>query len=113
MTIKADEPKLGQLAPESAGRDAIHVAVVPIVAGGKLLPGDAVRIEPDGRGVWAGDANDRGVGVADPFFHGTIWKGDRFWLVLYPGTITGLRHVWSHPAFETRIPSAANEVSGS
>jgi hypothetical protein len=42
---------------------------------------------------------DQPIGVVDPFLVKPVEPGQRFWLFLYPGSITGLRHVWSHPAF--------------
>lgn len=90
-------PNIGHAPAEGATRDAIHFAVMPIEAGNKLAPGARVGILNDGR---AGEvAAGRTIGIADPFRREPIPLGGRFWLFLDPGTITGLRHEWTHPAF--------------
>ncbi len=100
-------PKLGELAPISGMRDCIHLAVSPVMAGEKgLSPGSWVRLNEKGEAVSA--ASDA-IGIVDPFLSKTFLdKGDRFWLCLIPGSITSLRHVWTHPAFKVKIP----EVKG-
>lgn len=97
---------LGTIIDDSQKRDAIHLAVIPMVAPVRLRPGQHV----DKHGNPTGDC----VGIVDPFVmlkH--IEPGDRFWLVIYPRVITSLRHVWSHPAFEEEAagarPSAESE----
>lgn len=82
--------------PEGVGRDAIHIAVYPAVAGTELYAGQHVAIRPEGAFVVR---SDEAVGVVDPFLRETVLPGQRFWVLLEPRTITGLRHVWSHPAF--------------
>jgi hypothetical protein len=97
MTEKAT-PNIGHLTDGKHGRDAIHIAVVPMVASEDLKPGQHVGlIFP----TVAGPSDDP-VGIVDPFLmQKPIKKGEMFWLFLYPNTITSLRHVWIHPAFET------------
>jgi|SRR5882762_1112821 len=85
---------LGTIIGESAGRDAIHLAVEPVVAAHQLRPGDDVGFIEGGVG-----ACDNPVGIVDPFLKSVVKKGQRFWLVVYPRQITSLRHVWTHPAF--------------
>lgn len=82
--------------PDDSGRDAIHLAVEPVVAAEKMLPGDHVGLLSDGR---ASRRASKFVGIVDPFIRDTVQEGQHFWLVLYPRTITSLRHVWSHPDF--------------
>jgi hypothetical protein len=87
---------LGTIIDETAGRDAIHLAVEPVVAAHMLRPGDDVGFVEGGVGYC-----ENPVGIVDPFLKERwVQKGQRFWLVVYPRQITSLRHVWTHPAFE-------------
>ena len=45
------------------------------------------------------------VGIVDPFLKEPVEPGERFYIFLFPNTVTGLRHVWTHPAFMTRPPA--------
>lgn len=92
-------PNIGELCKDDSRRDAIHFAVAPVVADTDLRPGDHVGVA-DGRASRDGAA----VGIVDPFLKGVVRKGQRFWLFLYPNTVTSLRHVWTHPAFTPRLP---------
>lgn len=83
---------IGTLLPnEVNGRDAVHMAVIAATAVKHVTPGEHVALfqgkEP--------------VGIADPFLKETINPGQRYWLFLYPRTITSLAHHWTHP----EIPS--------
>jgi hypothetical protein len=100
---------LGTIINESAGRDAIHLAVEPSIAAHPLRPGDHVGFVEGGVGIC-----DAPVGIVDPFLKAPVRKGERFWLVVYPRQITSLRHVWTHPAFENKaseIPSRSKDAS--
>jgi hypothetical protein len=96
-----EAPKLGQLAPPDARRDAIHIAVAPVEAAETLRPGQKVGLDAWGRAYVGGQT----VGIVDPYFDGLVRPGERFWLCLLPDSITGLRHVWSHPAFKAWPPA--------
>ncbi len=87
---------LGTTIGPEACRDAIHLAVDPAVAGEVLEPGDHVGRSPDGR--WTEQASPK-LGIVDPFLKRPVKVGERFFVVVYPRTITSLRHVWSHPDF--------------
>lgn len=85
---------------DTARRDAIHLAVMPALAGESLGPGDHITVV-DGL-AWRADEDDKvdpPLGIVDPFVRRVVKKGERFWVVLYPRTIQSLRHVWTHPAF--------------
>jgi hypothetical protein len=95
---------LGTIIDENAKRDAIHVAVEPVRAGEPISPGDIVLIR-DGFS-YAAESKETAVGIADPFLERDIDPGQYFWMLVMPRTITSLRHVWSHPAFEDKEPAA-------
>ncbi len=91
----------------SAAKDAIHVAIAPVTAGDHLQPGQHVKLVPDGSAIRA--PVGRGIGIVDPFLHQAVEAGQRFYLFLYPNTVTGLRHDWSHPAFVEPTPADAEQ----
>ncbi len=97
-------PNVGHLAAEGARRDAIHVAVIPVVAAESLKPGANV-IMRSGKAEWA-ESREVAVGIVDPFLQDVVQEGQTFWLFLFPGTITSLRHVWTHPKFVAKLPIA-------
>jgi hypothetical protein len=110
-----DIPKFGELIgpQEIVFKDAIHVPVAPVMAWHDLEPGDHVGIRADGQAFYAGSASvgdigwiedGKSVGIVDPLLRQSVKKGQRFWLWVYPGSITSLRHVWIHPAFTTKPP---------
>lgn len=95
--------QLGHLIDGEGGRDAIHIAIMPATAGERLAPGQHVGIK-DGHAVLYGV--DR-VGIVDPFLTKNLERGDRFYICLYPNTITSLRHVWTHDLIDAEVPAPA------
>ncbi len=87
---------LGTIIGPSERRDAIHLAVEPVIAGEALMPGEHVTVS---NGIATGTEDGHGLGIVDPFLPGVVTKGERFWFVMYPRQVHSLRHVWTHPAF--------------
>jgi hypothetical protein len=106
--------KLGQLiTDENAKRDAIHIAVAPVIAGANLKPGHPVALNLEGKAVPT--FYEATIGIVDPFLTENVGRGERFWLYLYPNTVTSLRHEWTHPAFPNNaktITTAQHNLSG-
>lgn len=97
--------KIGKLCEPDAERDAIHVAIAPVVAGDTFNPGthigflDEVSTVEGEKAVGPCKTN---IGIADPFLKQTIIKGQRFYVFLYPNTVTSIRHHWTHYAFSSK-----------
>lgn len=88
---------LGKIIDAAAQRDAIHIAIAPVVAIERMYPGDAI-------GLVVGSSEKVGrafkpIGIVDPFLPKYVDPGERFFMFLYPQTVTGMRHHWQHPAF--------------
>lgn len=97
---------IGKLHDKPYGRDAIHIAVIQVVAAEELKPGDHVCLTknsgtPPTVKAWYSDEDLEPIGIVDPFISkdAIIYKGTIFFLFLYPKTVTSLRHHWTHPAF--------------
>lgn len=90
----------GTILTKSQNKDAVHMAVAPVVAACVLRPGEHIGLDNEGSAVTQGGNH---IGIVDPFLRVNVRVGETFWLFLYPGTITALRHEWSHPAFEPSV----------
>jgi len=90
-------PELGKLITTDEERDAVHIAIVPVVASELLPPGQHVGLIGPSRMTVGVSTNP--IGIVDPFLRKDVRKGEKFWLFLYPNTITSLKHNWTHPAF--------------
>jgi hypothetical protein len=97
---------LGTIIDDTQARDAIHLAVEPVIAADRFYPGDRVALGPDGTAVKVGKI----VGIVDPFLEEPVKRGERFWLVVLPRTIRSLRHVWEHPDFPVPQEVAPKEA---
>ncbi len=104
-------PNLGETPTEDARRDAVHVAVAPVIAARTLQPGWHVGLDENGQAYspTCDRRTEETVGIVDPFLDHWVDKGERFWLWLYPNTVTSLRHCWTHPSFVPRLPEKPRE----
>lgn len=108
---EATQDLIGNVLDSKAQRDAIHIAVAPAIAHERLAPGTHVSFVREGDTTRAGlqRAGMPLVGIVDPFIKGAVKEGDRFFIFLYPNTVTGLRHVWTHPAWDGAAAKALQE----
>jgi hypothetical protein len=92
-------------------RDAFHVACTPAIAGHDLVPGCKVAIhawrdELDGTKIPVVGEPGTGkkvVGVVDVFLTETVHEGQRFFTMLLPNSVTGMRHAWKSPDFPDEL----------
>lgn len=88
---------IGRLGDGTEKRDAIHFACAMVQVAMRMLPGDSVQLI-NNKAVRC-VPQDR-IGIIDPFLTDVVNENDWVWLILNPGSITDLRHHWTHPAFE-------------
>lgn len=91
---------LGTIIDENQKRDAIHLAVEPVVAGEYLHPGEHITVK---NGTAHKTKTGEGLGIVDPFLKKKVKPGERFWFVMYPRMVHSLRHVWTHPEFPDEV----------
>lgn len=102
--MSGEDLGLGKIITTPKERDAIHIAVVPCITLTDVIPGAPVKII-NGKAISCDHIEDAD-GIVDPFLdreaHGK-WHyepGTTVWVYLKPGSITSLRHDWTHPAFD-------------
>lgn len=100
---------LGKIIEGNQQRDAVHIAVAPVVAAHQLIAGRHVAL--DERGQASEHTGADPIGVIDPFLTRGVEKGQKCWLFLYPNTITSLRHEWIHPAFSPEEKAVVDKVA--
>ena len=95
---EATQDLIGKLLDATAQRDAIHIAVYPAEASDYLRAGEHVGLAENK----ASKTAKQKIGVVDPFLMDVVKPGQIFFVFLYPNTITGLRHVWTHPVLDSK-----------
>lgn len=105
-----DTLKIGSIITGEQHKDAVHMAVAPVTAATDLEPGQHIGVNIFGHGD---PEVARRIGIVDPFLMTGPRKGERFWLFLYPGSITSLRHEWTHAAFPAEHAPARKDMSTS
>lgn len=98
--MRNHNPTFGQLIDEHQKRDAVHIAIAPVVAAERLSPGQHIGFSDPGDTEMVGSRAANHIGIVDPFLSAPVYAGERFWMLLYPQTVTGMRHEWEHPAFQ-------------
>lgn len=81
-------------------RDAIHVAILVAESDESLEPGTHVSLI-EGSKTKVSEFGTRLIGIVNPFSTQSTYPGIPFCVFIYPNTIVGLRHEWSHPYLET------------
>lgn len=112
---------LGMIHFKKEKRDAIHLAVEPVIASCRMKPGERIGIvngfaypvgyqyvpNKDGKLIEDDGVNRVSLtrtnipyqGIVDPFLTTDVQLGDKFWFVMKPREVRSLRHVWEHPDF--------------
>ena len=83
----------------------MHVAVAPVTAANELHPGERIGFV-DGSTERVSTFSGNHIGIVDPFLQTSVKPEQQFWMWLNPGSITSLRHDWTHPAFEPQADVA-------
>jgi len=102
--------RLGKLIVGDAGRDAVHIAVAPVTAAHVLRPGDRVGFVGNMQ-TEVGRTDTNPIGIVDPYLREAVQVGQRFYVCLFPQTISSLRHVWSHPSFPEEVGQVVRDAS--
>ena len=86
-------------------RDAVHVAIASVTAAETLSPGQHIGFI--GTNTETVGPTLHNIGIVDPYLKVKVPRGGRFWMWLYPGTITSLQHIWDHPSFVNPVTGAS------
>ena len=115
-------PRLGSRLDGPQPRDAVHITITAVQVGpGEILrPGQRVGLLPGSTTLVARPGIYRKpdgtlyavqyAGIIDPYADQVFGEGDWVYLCLDQGSITTLRHEWTHPAFERRSEARATEA---
>lgn len=100
----SDQPPVGTIHDRPQPRDAIHFALACVEVTERLRPGASVRLVQGTNDKVRGTTspNEERTGIIDPFLQTDyVYPGQLVYMFLNPGTITTLRHDWTHPEFGT------------
>jgi cold shock CspA family protein len=103
--------ELGECNQQVGQRDAVHVAIASVQAAGVLKPGQRIGFlsGSDHRVDSADNIRvKKTIGIVDPFLQNDVTQWQVFIMILDPGSVTDLRHHWSHPSFSDDSDSSGD-----
>lgn len=102
--------ELGRLIYGHQERDAVHFAVVPVIASEPLVRGQRIKLTRDTKDhVSPAETNDY-IGIVDPFLYSDrVERHSKFFMVLRPGSVTSMRHHWNSPDFSAAVDAESSE----
>lgn len=96
------ETYLGKVHDIQFNRDCVHVACfqVEIEEVWNVSNACMLKINSEGKAVPT-ENREQALGILDPFIldPSILNRGDKVWLILFPGMIRSLSHYWEHDAF--------------
>lgn len=88
-------------------RDALHVAIIPLVAGEDMSPGQKIKLKSPNTDIAVkydplkDNIHRDYIGVVDPMLHENVVMGERFYGFMKSGVVKGMRHHWDSNQFPT------------
>ena len=101
MSKQEAQDTIGHILSGTYERDAIHIAMAQVVANERLNAGEHIGFVKGSTKLVTAEDTHEFIGIIDPFLTRSVKAGESCWMMLYPNTITNLRHAWEHPAFTT------------
>ena len=89
-------------------KDAVHVAIVSLVAGSAIPCGCRIKLNCDGQAITARDSDKDSFGVASPW-SGRIARGSRFWALMDPDSVAAVEHTWDSDIDFSKKPKPVTE----
>lgn len=79
-------------------RDAVHIPIVPVIAGGFIKPRSLLTLSKKSSGDIFAKVSEMptSIAVVDPFISETINPGEIFYAWLRPESAQKLWHEWTH-----------------
>lgn len=110
---------LGRLIQGAASKDAVHIAVAPVQSRKPLERGQLVKFDygdpspydDDGYYVVPADKRSEALGYVDIYLEKDPEAEERFYVMLFPGTVLSMKHVWTHPLFHGKNLPLANQAA--
>lgn len=98
---------IGTIHSRKMERDAIHTAILQVKAAEPLVQGTTVKLDEIGNAIHC--RREEAIGIVDPFLTGAVEVGDKCWVFIFPGTVTGMRHHFTLPAIDKVMMDEASK----
>lgn len=101
---------IGELLTGTEQRDCVHFALLPVCAAEKLYPSQKVQFRHGCTTHVISAEYGTPIGILSPFLPTHYIKpGQWVWMILMPGSVTGMTHHWHHPVVDAALSLPESE----